>query len=294
MACQFILKVNNVTNPRIKTQFALGFGQDSNAVYSIQQLYDDLSKLPKSDLDALVEAIDEAFANKPVSSEFKPLRDSQSRVVVHTFAEHMRNLGVQVQEDNLGNSGPSAFVQDGVIHINMDLEVTTAPMHELLHLVLEYMKVTDFDSFRNMMYKLDDSPEFTNLYTEICKNPQYQNMMELDKKAESFCRMFEELLYDVANKHQFKLETLPYDEINKTLTPFISEVFGIEKVPDLLNFLMSTVSDLPVQGSTLFLRPKLATTGYSDYKSQIALAGRVTNLISDLVARGAIKEEGCV
>jgi len=112
----------------------------------------------------------------------------------------------------------------------------------------------DFEKYQKLIQRIENYDPFVALYEEICNDDTYANMMESDKKEEAFCRMLEELIDEEQNFHNFKLEDIPYDEISDELTPYISETFGIEKVPDLLNFLNSTISELPVYGSTLFLK----------------------------------------
>lgn len=274
-------------------QILLGSGVSADS-YSVEDLYNDLVQLhSKGQLDSLLESIDKEFdlAKSNMPTEFKPLVKSQTQTALHAFTEHMKTLGVKViEERNVEDASKTAWVENGEIHINMHSSCVTAPMHELMHLVFGVMKVQDYKAFSRLMNSMRNVKPFQQLLTEITANPEYQNMMEYDRFEEAMCRMFEELVSD-AEGHGFQLDDIPYDFINRILNPFISTTFGIETVPDLIRFLHSTMSDLPVLGSTLFLRSKQQTTGYSKNQEDVKLAGRITNLIQKWVTDGVIEEK---
>lgn len=289
MACHFNLTVKGTGNYGGKTQFQLGQASGPDALYSIQSLYSDLSQLSKDDIEALSTAVEAALAGMSEQSEFPSLKSYESRRAMLTFQTHLKKLGIDVIEDT-SKSDKAAWVENGVIHINTNIDCKTAPIHELLHLVMGVMKVKDYTQYQKLLQSVEQNEPFQTLFSEICKDDTYKNMMEYDKKEEAFCRMLEELIDEEQNFHNFKLDDVPYDHINQIITPFISETFGIERVPDLLNFLNSTISDLPVYGSTLFLKQSPETTGYLDHQRDIILAGRVSNLVAKWVDEKIITE----
>ena len=86
-----------------------------------------------------------------VSKEAKPKLESyETRRTYKKFAERMRSLGVEVETIKDPNA-PNGFVKDGKIILNESSEITTTPIHELMHLVLAVMKEDKYDSFERLM-----------------------------------------------------------------------------------------------------------------------------------------------
>jgi hypothetical protein len=52
----------------------------------------------------------------------------------------------------MGQTGPSGYVENGIIYLNSSREITGVPMHELMHLVFGVMKQ---DNFKEYEYLLD-------------------------------------------------------------------------------------------------------------------------------------------
>jgi hypothetical protein len=66
--------------------------------------------------------------------------------VYQTFQKRMAQLGVPV-EITPNTNGVNGYVQNGVIHLNPASDITTTPMHELMHLVFAVMKEEDYSNF---------------------------------------------------------------------------------------------------------------------------------------------------
>ena len=298
MECNFGLVIKGISVGQGSEQDPFILGPASpNTVYTVENLYKDLAVLKEKNLlQDLINKLQQSKEAFETEESFKALKDFESRVVWKTFAEHMKAVGVEVEAvtaEQLANKGisipnfenSSAVVFNGKIYLNLNSSCTTAPIHEMMHLVLGYMRSEDYKAYSKLLELAEESSEFMEIFTKICQDPQYQDMIQNDKLEEAFCILMERVVDDT-----IQIDNLPYDKMNSILNPFITQTFGLEQAPALLSFLKSTVSSLPIKGSTLFMRQSYKSTGYSDNIKKINMSGRITNLITKLVKDGTIKE----
>lgn len=229
------------------------------------------------------------------SKETKPKLESyETRRTYKKFAERMRSLGVEVETIKDPNT-PNGFVKDGKIILNESSEITTTPIHELMHLVLAVMKEDKYDSFERLMSIMMKTKLGQKIFNEIDASQEYSNLMLLDKQEEAFCRLLEQIIKNNS------IETSLVDEqnnnvmqdIEKLVIPFISKTFGILPPISMISFLSDSISSLPGYNSTLFMRQSTDSTGYLESKTKIIRSIDITNWIEKLIQENIITATTC-
>lgn len=303
MACNY----NIIIKGSEQTPIKLGSTMESVSEYSKEQLIKDLTRLPKSVIKNLLDQIQKAENIYKLETEPLRIKSVNKKSAIHSLVEHMKSLGVEIIE--LDRDDPryefknsDAYTKDGKIYICSDSDIT-APMHEMLHLVFGVMKSQDYRKYEKLMQLISRSKPFQTIYEHVCQMPEYQNMMEYDRKEEAFIRLYEAFMNEDTNTYNLSIDDLNvdgnfiYDNINDILVPYIQMTFGIEDVTSVIRFFQDSISNLPVKGSTLFLRPKLSTIGYSEHVQKITAYSKVANLIQKLatpdINGNRIIEENC-
>ena len=92
MACHYELTIKGINSGKgsISDPIILGSGIDSESDYTKEQLLQDLSKLPKSQLKELLNQIDLAEQKYKERNEPLKIKDQQKRVAIHQLTEHMK------------------------------------------------------------------------------------------------------------------------------------------------------------------------------------------------------------
>lgn len=309
MACNYHIIIKGIKSGLGSEQTPIKLGSTMETVqeYTKEQLIKDLSKLPKSVIKNLITQLHKAEENYKTENEQLRIKSANRATAIHQLVEHMQNLGVQIIEYDRDDpryefKNSDAYTKDGIIYICSDSDIT-APMHEMLHLVFGVMKSQDFSKYEKLMKIVSRSAPFKTIYQHVCEIGEYKNMMEYDRKEEAFIRMFEAFANEDVNEFGLQIDEFQvdgeqlFDKVNGLLTPFIQLTFGIEKVPGIMRFFQDSISDLPVNGSTLFIRPKLSTTGYTEHIQKITAYGKIVNLIEKLstpdINGNRIIEEDC-
>lgn len=257
--------------------------------YSINGFINDLITDKQINGDAIND-----FINQLQELPKPSFKGYQTLQVYKTFQKNMSKIGVQVEivDDPEIKNG---YVKDGVIYLNKRSSITTTPMHELLHLVFGVMKYDNFDNYQRLMELLYTSKEIQNIYSELNQSEQYQNLMDLDKKEEAFCRAIEAVINGrLQSDNLFTDGTNDfYDTVKTMLNPIIGKTFGIEAPTELINFLNDTVGNLKGYNSTLFMPIKSDSTGYLDSKAKIIQSTKISAFIEKMVKDGVLIETEC-
>jgi hypothetical protein len=174
--------------------FELAFPNIGNSVFSVEGLILSLLKF-NEEHPTKIKQMTSVLSKTPSKRTIlvKPLKSHQTRVVYKTFKEHMSKLGVEVKTYK-GAIDEHGYVDNGIIYLNENSDITTTPMHELLHLVFGVMKHDSFESYERVLeltYKSDYAKE---LYRQLSTNDNYKNLMDLDLKEEVFCRLIEAIV----------------------------------------------------------------------------------------------------
>ena len=234
-----------------------------------------------------------AYLEKPTKPTMQ-LKSYNTVKVYKVFQERMAQLGVSV-EITVSADGVNGYVQNGVIHLNPTSDITTTPMHELMHLVFAVMKEDDYSNFERTVKLASRSEKAQELITQLESNPEYANLMESDLLEEVVCRMLE----SVVNKQLTVEEAFningqdAYIAISKSITPFVVKTFGIDGSIELLPFLSDSIAALPGYGSTLFMKPKADSTGYLEQQDKVIKNIQLSKYIASLIQSGYLKETEC-
>ena len=233
------------------------------------------------------------YLEKPTKSIMQ-LKSYNTVKVYKVFQERMAQLGVPV-EITVSADGVNGYVQNGVIHLNPASDITTTPMHELMHLVFAVMKEDDYSNFERTVKLASRSEKAQELITQLESNPEYANLMESDLLEEVVCRMLE----SVVNKQLTVEEAFnvngqdAYIAISKSINPFVIKTFGIDGSIELLPFLSDSIATLPGYGSTLFMKPKADSTGYLEQQDKVIKNIQLSKYIASLIQSGYLKETEC-
>lgn len=314
MACYYNLTINGLTSgPGSVTEpIKLGSVMDSTQQYSKEMLIRDLMQLQKTgQIKSLVESVKKAMDAREILDAPLKIKEANKYTAIQTLASHLRGLGVDVEvlsrakmNEKFGIDA-DALTEDGKIYVCEDSDIT-APMHEMLHLVFGVMKAQNYDQYEKFMKLIQKTKPFQQVFQEISNNSEYANMMRNDRLEEAVIRLYEQLLNEERNVNNLQIDNLNsekdsnvFDRLNNMLIPYIQSTFGIEEVTSVIRFFQDSISELPVNGSTLFIRPKISTTGYTEHIQKITMYGKVANLIKELATpkelggRGEITQEGC-
>lgn len=267
----------------------------SDASFSLSTLLNDLYKTKR----IYPESFDEFILklNQIQESNITPhLQVYQTVAVYKKFAERFEQLGLKVEVDALGKDAPNGYVQNGVIYLNTDKDVESTAFHELMHIVLGVMKHDDFKGFEQAMELVHRSSTARQIYAQVSQDPHYENLIDLDKKEEVFCRILEQIYSgNLTTEEVFKDEQGQdtYQMLNTLINPYIGKTFGITPPAFFMSFIQDTVSTLPGKNSTLFMKQQADSTGYIKEKHKSIQSAKITTWLQDLVKKGALTETEC-
>lgn len=241
----------------------------------------------------------------------------------------MAKLGVEVDtfKGDLGEKGyvESSLSDDGKpvvkIMLNENADITTTPIHELMHMVFAVMKTDNYDAFERAMNIMMRSDVGKQMLQEIRESAEYGNLIDLDQKEEVMCRIFEALVEnnnfeffskeEVDNLEQALAQAQTQEEIDELqkridetkskllfgiqdlINPYIEKTFGIQAPEMLISFLSDTIADLPSYDSTLFMKAKRSSTGFLDRKTDVVRSNHIVNYLAELVQDKKLKQVEC-
>ena len=224
------------------------------------------------------------------------LKSFQTTAVYKKFAERMKNLGIQV-ETYKADPSEHGKVENGIIFLNTNSDITTTPMHELMHMILAVMKEDDYGRFERLMKTAMNSNKIQEIYKTISQSSEYVNMMELDRQEEAFCRYLEGIITSDPRKQISRLDDIEeqdiLDTVKELLNPYISKTLGINPIDNLLMFLSDTISALPSYNSTLFMKQSRDTTGYLEQKTKVIRSVNISAFIKSLITNKKLIETEC-
>lgn len=267
----------------IIAQFSKNINNISDLILALQQ--DDVQ------LKSIKKFVSEQQKNKKQNTVLKSYQTLQ---VYQKFAERMAQLGIEVDIQKLPNN-VNGKVENGKIILNANKDITTTPIHELMHLVFGYMKNKDFNNFEKLMNMLYKSNYIQNIHKQLLSNSDYSSLMDLDQKEEAFCRALEDLTnHKVTTNQLFKIgDRNGYDTFNQIMHPYISEIFGVSMQNELLTFLSDSISMLPTYQSTLFLKQSNDSTGYLNSKAKIIESHKISNYIQNMIKTNLLTQTEC-
>ena len=304
MACKYIIKINDGSG-RVLSEHPLPSTLNSEYDFSIERLINDFStEFNKERLKSIV-----LEAKDVLDSIYEEQRTNPNLVIpqinigdaMYKIQKNLAMLGVNVRTDanmdKLFGEGVQSAVSNGVVYVRKNAPVT-APIHELLHLAFGVLRATESTKFVDIMNTVLENKEVQKEIQSLQEVPEYQNMIQSDITEEAFVRVIEKLLNNELDADQTVLringnDISLWDFINYNLSKPLAQTFGIENIPNVVDFLKSKISDLPLQGSNLFVKQKIKSNGYSKLKQKAILGAKIVNFLKDKVKDGIIKEGDC-
>ena len=261
--------------------------------FSIKSFGKDIYSEYKNNKEELQEFLNSLLNAIPIKAA--ELKKYQTKQLYSRFAERMKDFNIQVELIS-DKDKPNGYIKDGIIYLNYSTDITTTPMHELMHLFLEAMKTDNFNEFERLLNLVMQSPAAKKIDTELLSSEDYSNLMELDRYSETLCRLIEGVINGTINQDQAFIDSQENDSyitISKLISPYISKVLGVYQSTELLSFLHSTISTIPTYGSNILMPIKSDSTGFLTYKEKIIQSSKVSNFIQKLVKDNLLTETEC-
>lgn len=167
-----------------------------------------------------------------------------------------------------------AFTFNGEVYLNKELATIDEPLHEMLHLILNTLKSTDFDMFSRIVSSISilDTQKLSK---------EYDNLSDLDKAEEVFVRIF-------SNKVSSNLKDNP--DVNLAIKKAIETLF--ESITSLSDKSLTDVLD---ENTIDFLNKfgsGLVSNNSSLYsKNEAVEMIQVTNKKKDLIANKSLEKK---
>lgn len=261
--------------------------------FSLESFGKDIYSEYKNNKEELQEFLNSLLNTIPIKAA--ELKNYQTKQLYSRFAERMKDFNIQVELIS-DKDKPNGYIKDGIIYLNYSTDITTTPMHELMHLFLEAMKTDNFNEFERLLNLVMQSPAAKKIDTELLSSEDYSNLMELDRYSETLCRLIEGVINGTINQDQAFIDSQENDSyitISKLISPYISKVLGVYQPTELLSFLHSTISTIPTYGSNILMPIKSDSTGFLTYKEKIIQSSKVSNFIQKLVKDNLLTETEC-
>ena len=301
MAC-FLLDIGG-TNYTISSPYIPESGEltDRLFVESLKHAVESSPGLLKSMMNSLKEAEKQGY---------KPLNRTQDRDVVWAIKDNLERLGVQMEvhpdqaswdklnqeNNNTLNPNAEACLLNGVIHVRQDKFKVSHAMHEFTHLILAYLKNTNYRKYQEFLNTMKSNPVVQKRISELQGNyATYLDMVE-EAVVEFIDSWFDENNpVDVSKAVVYHYGT-QYDAtsyVGKALSKPISELFGLNSQLEAMSFFKSLLLDIGQYGCELFTGHVLPTSGYSIQKDKVIKAQQTKALIEWLTATNKIKQIEC-
>lgn len=211
--------------------------------------------------------------------------------LVELIVGSMRRSGVKVRFmdseaiKNLGiTTNPKAFIHNGEIILNKDKYTVDSPIHELMHLLLGQLKVSDPNRYREMLNTVNDFDEYNQLrevYPELTQNDYSEEVLVHVLTNQLLGKIYdsEKQIQDSTNKNKLDLKKL------------VSEVFKVDQNllrdysdSELLNTNLKT---LLIDNNSSILNDLLGLTKMPE----ILINNQISNMKSKLLEEGNLTED---
>lgn len=260
----------------------------------IQELVKNVSsnKNTLNQLNSLLIAAEQSLFEQN-TKEYPPIKSTQSKEIYNIIKQNLASLGVTMHTKsenemiNMFGKGVKAAVKDGEIYVLDSGKVDiTAPVHELLHLVMSVYKLTDYQGYKNFLEKISKLPEFKEVEQNFLSQnlTEYDGLMGIDLIEEIFNRFMEEII-----KSKLKLDSMQigaeslYDFLDQNLSPIIQYAFSLKSQPHAISFLKATISYIPTFGTKIFFPQKMESTGFLSRKHYAIENAKIVNQIKEWV-----------
>ena len=225
------------------------------------------------------------------TKEYPPIRATQSREIYNIIKQNLASLGVtmhtksQREMIDMFGAGVKAAVKDGEIYVLDSGKVDiTAPIHELLHLIMSVYKLTDYQGYKSFLEKISKLQEFKEVEQEFMSQnlKEYTGLMGIDLTEEIFNRFMERIIEDKSKLDTMQLdEESVYDFLDQNLSPIIQYSFSLKSQPHAISFLKSTISYIPTFGTKIFFPQKMESTGFLSRKHYAIENAKIVNQIKE-------------
>ena len=225
------------------------------------------------------------------TKEYPPIRATQRGEIYNIIKQNLASLGVIMHTKsenemiNMFGKGVKAAVKDGEIYILDSGKVDiTAPVHELLHLIMSIYKLTDYKGYKNFLEKISKLPEFKEVEQNFLSQnlTEYEGLMGIDLTEEIFNRFMEQIIKDKSKLDSMHVDNESvYDFLDQNLSPVIQYAFSLKSQPHAISFLKATISYIPTFGTKIFFPQKMESTGFLSRKHYAIENSKIVNQIKE-------------
>lgn len=173
-----------------------------------------------------------------------------------------------------------AFIHNGGIILNEDKYTEDSPMHELMHLLLGQLKVSDPIKYRELLRQVPQTQEYSDLkqlYSELTAEDYVEEVL-----VHVLTDYMMGKLYD-KNKNLSNIETIDLQDLAKDLL----QSKGSFRYSSNKDFLDQTLSTLLIDSDSHLLKDLIGGVNRND----VILNNQVSNLKSKLLKSGELKQE---
>ena len=185
-------------------------------------------------------------------------------------------------KENFGeeSSNHKAFIHNGGIILNEDKYTEDSPMHELMHLLLGQLKISNPIKYKELLRQVPQTQEYSDLkqlYSELTTDDYAEEVL-----VHVLTDYMMGKLYD-KNKNLSNIETIDLQDLAKDLLQYKSS-FRYSSNKD---FLDQTLSTLLIDSDSQLLKDLIGGVNRSD----VILNNQVSNFKSKLLKSGELKQE---
>lgn len=260
----------------------------------IQELVKNVSsnKDTLNQLNSLLIAAEQSLFEQNIK-EYPPIKSTQSKEIYNIIKQNLASLGVTMHTKpenemiDMFGKGVKAAVKDGEIYVLDSGKVDiTAPVHELLHLIMSVYKLTDYQGYKNFLEKISKLPEFKEVEQNFLSQnlTEYDGLMGIDLTEEIFNRFMEQIIKDKSKLDSMHInDESVYDFLDQNLSPVIQYAFSLKSQPHAISFLKATISYIPTFGTKIFFPQKMESTGFLSRKHYVIENAKIVNQIKEWV-----------
>lgn len=146
-------------------------------------------------------------------------------------SEELAKMGILDQIPEAGRE--AAFIYEGNIYVNTDNASVDAPVHELMHVVMGALKVTNPDLYMNLVQQVQQLENYEDLARE------FPNRAQSDINEELFVREYTRMLVGMESLFSQVDPKILYEinyELSRSLDTILDGDNSVRVIPEALRF----------------------------------------------------------
>lgn len=227
------------------------------------------------------------------------------------IAENLKQYGVQMEiyddtewvefctANNL-NPEAQALVFNESIHVRKKGFQVQDAMHELAHLLMAYIRISDFKRYQQLLQRLEQSEYFKALMKEVKNVPGYTGL-NLEIAEEALVRFIESWFGGTLSDNLPQISQNEMSELSSIISnafeqPIIN-MFGLDpsQFSGTMEFFTTLLADIPAKfGASIFKIPGIQKTAFTLRRDEIRKRIQTKALIDSLLEDKILEQTKCV